>query len=74
MEYTRYPNALLSDMHALHTHLWQTQEDHLSNLTTRVIQKLMFLILYLNTIPTHRVTNEAEIQSHISFTSPRSPG
>jgi hypothetical protein len=35
----------------------------------RVIQKVRFPIFYLNKI-TYRVTHEAEIQSHISFTSP----
>jgi hypothetical protein len=39
---------------------------------TRVIQKVRFPILYLNKITTYRVTHEAEIQSHISFTSPHS--
>jgi hypothetical protein len=37
---------------------------------TRVIQKVRFSIFYLNEITTYRVTHEAEIQSHISFTSP----
>jgi hypothetical protein len=38
---------------------------------TRVIQKVRFPIFYLNKI-TNRVTHEAEIQSHIRFTSPHS--
>jgi hypothetical protein len=39
-------------------------------LLTRVIQKVRFPIFCLNKITTYRVTHEAEIQSHISFTSP----
>jgi hypothetical protein len=39
---------------------------------TRVIQKGRFPIFHLNKITTYRATHEAEIQSHISFTSPQS--
>jgi hypothetical protein len=35
----------------------------------REIQKVRFPIFYLNKI-TYRVTHKAEIQSHVSFTSP----
>jgi hypothetical protein len=35
-----------------------------------VIQKVKFPIFYLNKITIYRVTHEAEIQSHIRFTSP----
>jgi hypothetical protein len=39
---------------------------------TREIKKVRVPIFYLNKITTYRVTHEAEIQSHISFTSPHS--
>jgi hypothetical protein len=37
--------------------------------TMRVIQKVRFPTFYLNKTTTYRVAHEAEIQSHISFTS-----
>jgi hypothetical protein len=40
--------------------------------TMTVIQQVRFPIFYLNKIKTYRVTHEAEIRSHVSFTSPHS--
>ena len=43
-----------------------------SKMNMQVLQKVRFSIFYLNNITTHRITHGAEVQSHISFTSPRS--